>query len=76
MSKKVIAIIFGGRSSEHEISCVSAGGVLAALDKNKYEVLLIGITRSGKWVHVPHDFPLQIRGGVHHVSTGFHFDSN
>ena len=64
MSKKVIAIIFGGRSSEHEISCVSAGGVLAALDKNKYEVLLIGITRSGKWVHVPHDFPLQIRGGV------------
>ena len=64
MSKKVIAIIFGGRSSEHEISCVSAGGVLAALDKNKYEALLIGITRSGKWVHVPHDFPLQIRGGI------------
>ena len=64
MSKKVIAIIFGGRSSEHEISCVSAGGVLAALDTSKYEVLLIGITRDGKWVHVAQDFPLEIRGGV------------
>ena len=64
MSKKVIAIIFGGRSSEHEISCVSAGGVLAALDKSKYEVVLIGITRSGKWVHVSENFPLEIRGGV------------
>lgn len=64
MSKKVIAIIFGGRSSEHEISCVSAGGVLAALDKSKFEVVLIGITREGKWVHVAQDFPLEIRGGV------------
>jgi len=64
MSKKVIAIIFGGRSSEHEISCVSAGGVLAALDKNKYEPILIGITRSGNWVHVSQDFSLEIRGGV------------
>jgi D-alanine-D-alanine ligase len=64
MSKKVIAIIFGGRSSEHEISCVSAGGVLAALDTSRYEPVLIGITREGKWVHVSQDFPLEIRGGV------------
>lgn len=64
MSKKVIAIIFGGRSSEHEISCVSAGGVLDALDKNKYEPILIGISRSGNWVHVSQDFPLEIRGGI------------
>jgi D-alanine-D-alanine ligase len=64
MSKKVIAIIFGGRSSEHEISCVSAGGVLEALDKSRYEAVLIGITRDGRWVHVSNDFPLQIRGGV------------
>jgi D-alanine-D-alanine ligase len=64
MSKKVIAIIFGGRSSEHEISCVSAGGVLEALDKSLYEAVLIGITRDGRWVHVSNDFPLQIRGGV------------
>ncbi len=64
MNKKVIALIFGGRSSEHEISCVSAGGVLAALDKSVYEPVLIGITRTGKWVHVPEDFALEIRGGV------------
>jgi D-alanine-D-alanine ligase len=64
MSKKVIAIVFGGRSSEHEISCVSAGGVLAALDRSKFEPVLIGITREGKWVHVSEDFPLEIRGGV------------
>jgi D-alanine-D-alanine ligase len=64
MSKKVIAIIFGGRSSEHEISCVSAGGVLAALDGSKFEPVLIGITRAGKWVHVSEDYALEIRGGV------------
>ena len=42
MSKETIAIVFGGRSSEHEISCLSAGGVLSAIDRNKYEVVLIG----------------------------------
>jgi D-alanine-D-alanine ligase len=64
MSKKVVAIIFGGRSSEHEISCVSAGGVLAALDRSKFEPVLIGITGAGKWVHVSEDYALEIRGGV------------
>lgn len=64
MSKKNIAIIFGGRSSEHEISCISAGGVLSALDRSKYNPTLIGITRDGRWVHVAEDFPLAIVGGV------------
>ncbi|SDS63296.1 D-alanine--D-alanine ligase family protein [Jiangella sp. DSM 45060] len=45
-----VAVVFGGRSSEHEISCVTAGGVLAALDPRRYEVLPIGITTSGRWV--------------------------
>lgn len=45
-----IAIVFGGRSSEHEISCVTAGGVLAALDPERYDVVPIGIARSGRWV--------------------------
>ncbi|WP_298328000.1 D-alanine--D-alanine ligase family protein [Haloactinopolyspora sp.] len=45
-----IALIFGGRSSEHEISCVTAGGVLAALDPQRYDVVPIGITTSGRWV--------------------------
>ena len=51
MSKKIrVAIIFGGRSSEHEISCISAGSVLRALDRSRYDVVPIGITKAGKWV--------------------------
>lgn len=51
MSKKIrVAVIFGGRSSEHSISCISAGSVLRALDRSRYEVIPIGITKSGKWV--------------------------
>jgi len=64
MSKETIAILFGGRSSEHEISCLSAGGVLTAIDRSKYEVKLIGITKSGNWVLVPETFPLTINNGV------------
>ncbi len=43
-------MVFGGRSSEHAISCVSAGSVIAALDPDKYEVIPIGITPDGRWV--------------------------
>ena len=63
MSKETIAIVFGGRSSEHEISCLSAGGVLSAIDRAKYEVVLIGITTKGKWVLVPHSHQLTISAG-------------
>jgi D-alanine-D-alanine ligase len=45
-----VAIVFGGRSSEHAISCVSAGSILKALDPDQYEVLPVGITREGGWV--------------------------
>lgn len=45
-----IAVIFGGRSSEHGISCISASGVMSALDPQSYEVLAIGITPDGQWV--------------------------
>jgi D-alanine-D-alanine ligase len=45
-----VAVVFGGRSSEHAISCVSAGSVIAALDPEKYEVIPIGITPDGRWV--------------------------
>ena len=48
--KKRVAIICGGRSSEHQISCISARGVLAAIDKELFDPVLIGITPSGKWV--------------------------
>lgn len=48
--KPRVAVIFGGRSSEHSISCVSAGSVIAALDPDRYEVIPIGITKDGHWV--------------------------
>lgn len=44
-----VAILFGGQSSEHEVSRVSASSVLSHIDNNKYEVLPIGITKDGKW---------------------------
>lgn len=51
--KRRIAIIFGGRSAEHEISVASAQSVLAALDPERYEVLAVGIDKEGRWHHVP-----------------------
>ncbi|WBB72352.1 D-alanine--D-alanine ligase [Micromonospora sp. WMMD1128] len=48
--KTRVAIVFGGRSPEHGISCVSAGSVLAALDPDEFEVVPVGITRKGQWV--------------------------
>jgi len=43
-------VIFGGRSGEHEVSLVSATSVISALDREKYEVVPIGITQEGRWV--------------------------
>ncbi|GAA4968611.1 D-alanine--D-alanine ligase family protein [Actinoplanes utahensis] len=48
--KTRVAIVFGGRSTEHAISCVSAGAILGALDPDQYEVVPVGITREGRWV--------------------------
>ncbi len=64
MNKTTVAIICGGRSSEHEISCLSAGGVLSGIDKSRYDVVLIGITKSGNWVLLPNDYRLEILNGV------------
>ena len=50
--KKTVAVVFGGRSSEHEVSCVSAGTVIRSINKEQYEVLLIGITKDGRWLWV------------------------
>ena len=49
-SKLTVAILFGGRSSEHSISCATAAGVLGAIDRNKYNVVPVGITREGVFV--------------------------
>lgn len=48
-----LAILFGGISSEHSVSCVSAASVLHHLDKNKYTVYAIGITKEGRWFYYP-----------------------
>jgi D-alanine-D-alanine ligase len=45
-----VAVVFGGRSAEHAVSCASAGLVLGAIDRDKYEVVPIGIARDGRWV--------------------------
>jgi D-alanine-D-alanine ligase len=64
-----VAVVFGGRSAEHAISCVSAGSVLAALDPERYEVVPVGIAKDGRWVL--HDgTALAIDGGTLPEVTG------
>lgn len=54
MGKKLrIGVLFGGRSGEHEVSLVSASSVIAALDRNRYEVIPIGIAPDGRWISTP-----------------------
>lgn len=51
MPKKInVAVIFGGRSGEHEVSLVSADAVMKNLDKSKYNVIAVGITKDGQWI--------------------------
>ncbi|MFG3614786.1 D-alanine--D-alanine ligase family protein [Nocardia sp. NPDC047654] len=57
-----VAVVFGGRSNEHAVSCVSAGSVLRHLDPEKYEAVPIGITTEGRWV----------LGGAEVASLGIH----
>jgi D-alanine-D-alanine ligase len=47
-----VAVVFGGTSSEHQVSCLTAAGVVSALDREQFDVVGIGITRSGRWVSV------------------------
>jgi len=45
-----VAVVFGGRSTDHAVSCVSAGNILGAIDSDEFEIVPIGITREGRWV--------------------------
>jgi D-alanine-D-alanine ligase len=54
MTKLRVGILFGGRSGEHEVSLLSAASVLNAIDKEKYEVVPIGITKEGRWLTAEH----------------------
>ena len=51
--KRRIVVLFGGRSAEHEISCISARSVMDALDPERYEAIPIGVTKEGRWQLVP-----------------------
>ena len=55
MSRTRLAVVFGGRSTEHAISCISAGSILAAVDRERYDVVAVGITPDGRWVLAPDD---------------------
>ena len=56
MSKRTrVALIFGGQSSEHGVSCLTAASVLNAIDRQRFDVLGVGITRDGRWCQVPLD---------------------
>ncbi len=64
MARPTVAVLFGGRSSEHGISCVTASGVLGAIDRDRWDVLAVGIARDGQWT-LANDDPddWKIRGG-------------
>ncbi|MBZ5627572.1 MAG: D-alanine--D-alanine ligase [Acidobacteriia bacterium] len=55
MAKKIrVGVLFGGRSGEHEVSLLSAASVVESIDKRKYEVVPIGITKDGRWLTADH----------------------
>ena len=53
MEKKTVAVLFGGQSSEHVVSCMSAANIVEQIDTDKYNLLLIGITEDGHWLKAP-----------------------
>ncbi len=48
-----VAVVFGGRGPEHAVSCMGGGNMLRAIDRSRYEVIPVGITREGRWMLVP-----------------------
>ena len=78
MKKLRVGVLFGGRSGEHEVSLLSAASVLNAIDRNKYEVVPIGITKEGRWLTAEHaerlltgkHEPRHLRAGDPEVTPG------
>ena len=63
MGRPTLLVLFGGRSGEHAVSCVSAGGILDNLDRDRFDVVAVGITRDGVWLAVGDDTsPWRLRG--------------
>ena len=63
MKKIRVAVIFGGKSGEHEVSLASARSVMAAIDRNKYEIYPIGIAKSGRWLTTGDPMAQLLAGG-------------
>ena len=62
--KPRVAVVFGGRSSEHSVSCATAAGVLSAIDRERYDVVPIGVAQDGSWVLAADDpEPLRLTPG-------------
>jgi len=79
MEKKTIAVLFGGCSTEYEVSLQSATAVLTHLDTKKYELLPIGITREGSWYHYTGEYALipenaWIKDSDHLIPVAFSLD--
>ena len=64
MSKLKVAVLFGGQSSEHEVSCRSALTIIHNMDKERYEQLLVGITKEGRWLLTPNAEAIEEAGEV------------
>ena len=58
-----VAVVFGGQGPEHSVSCLGAGNTLGAIDRDRYEVIPIGITTDGRWIQVP-DQPERLEIGA------------
>jgi D-alanine-D-alanine ligase len=71
MKKIRVGVLFGGRSGEHEVSLLSAASVIQAIDKSKFEVIPIGITKEGKWLTSAHaERLLSGKTDDHHLRAG------
>jgi len=70
MARTRVGILFGGRSGEHEVSLLSAASILNAIDKTKYEVVPIGITKDGRWLTAEHAERLLRGKGEEYASEG------
>lgn len=68
MAKRCVGVFFGGRSGEHEVSLNSARSVMAVMDKDKYEIIQIGITRDGKWLTGENVLDAFTRGEFTHLT--------
>lgn len=68
-SKIRVALIYGGASGEHSVSCLTAAAAMRALDPNKYEVLPVGIRRDGTWVPGVSD-PAELEAAGPHGEVG------